>query len=326
MKKFMLILLSVALVCGLAYIGYVIFGAVNVKEIKIVGNVQQIYFVGDDVNFADAKLEVTYHNGSTKTIDMNGNVEVSLFSTSGHGKYFGTMKVKYKSQVVDVDYIVLDRTSYILSKETKKTSTETTVLESTTKKIIDFGQDGVCRYFEIEDGKYYSHDGNFDNTYKYEIVGDKIVVSLGSDVTYEINAKVDGNQLDIFATTSHFSKTNPEIVEYIVESEFETTNLIKTNNEKEDKSEKLTIDYSKAKYEIDKTNPNYLVVVIPKEKTIDESGICIKVDYDNGEVYYVYITSTMLSKALDESYINQSFHIKGLYDQREFTIYYKFAS
>lgn len=327
MKKTILILLAVAVFCGIVYVGYIIFAAVNVKEITIIGNIQQVYFVGDDINFADAKLEVYYHNGSKKIIDMNkSNVSVALFSTSGHGKYFGTMKLTYKSQTVDVDYCVLDRTSYLLSKEVKKTSTETTELQNQTQKIIDFKSNGICRYFEIKNNKYYMHDGYFDSNYNYQINGDKIIVNLGQSVTYEIKPIIDGNKIDLKAKTFKYSTENPDVLDYIIESEFETTNLIKTNNVKEDKSNKLTIDYSQTKFNIDKTNSNYPVLIVPKNKTIDESGICIKVDYDNGEVYRVYVTSAMLKGDLNYNYEGQSFHINGLYDQREFTIAYKIES
>ena len=320
MKKFLIIIMAVGLFCGAVYLGVAIFGSLNVKEIEIVGQMQQIYFVGDDVNFGDAKLKVTYQNGDMKMIDLKKNVKVSLFSTSGYGKYHGTMKITYKSQTTEVDYTVLDRTSYIVSNIVKKTSSGTTNVSQKSKKIIEFGENGICKYFEIKNGKYFLHDGNYDNTYNYKIIGDIIYLNLGSE-TYELKANVDGNNLNVIATSKHYASSNSEIIDYIIESEFETTNLIKTNNYNEKKTN-LTLYYGEKKFTIDTNSPNK-IVLIPKGKTINESGICLMVDYDNGEIYYVYITQDMLTGNINESYNNQSFNLRGYYEGREFTIFYK---
>lgn len=317
MKKALMIFMAVIAFCGVFYIGYLIFGSLNVKSIEIVGDMQQIYFVGDDVCFNDAKLKVTYQNGNEKIIDMAGNVQVSLFSTSGYGKYHGTMKISYKTQSVDIDYTVLDRTSYIVTKEVKKTANKTTTIQSSTKRIIEFKKDGICKYFEIKNGKYYVNDGAYDDTYKYKIVGNKINVSLGSDINYEITSQIDGNQINMIATSYYYSDRNPEIVDYIIETTFETTNLIKTNNYNEEKKT-LSLDDSKCKFSFENN-----VLLIPETKTINQSKLCLKVDYDNGEVYYVYITENMLVNKIDFSNKTQSFNVRGYYESRPFVIYYK---
>ncbi len=322
MKKFMLIVLAAALTIGVVFLGFVIFGASNVKEIELVGNMQQIYFVGDDISYGDAKLKVTYQNGSSKLIEPNGNLKVSLFSTSGHGKYHGTMKLTYKSQTIEVDYSVLDRTSYIVASEKKKTATTTTTLYNSTKRIIDFGEGGSLRYFEIKSGEYFMHDGSYDRLYYYEIIGDTIYAHLGDENVYEITTHVDGNELLISAITKHYSNANPEIVDYHIETKFTTTNLIKTNNTSEKKTD-LVIKTDKCKFDIDTSGNNYWIVEIPKNKTIDDSGLYLRVDYDNGEIYYVYITQSMLVGNFNECLDNESFNISGFYESRKFTLFYR---
>ena len=76
MKKVLLISLAVALTAGVVFLGFVIFGATNVKDIELVGNMQQIYFVGDDINYGDAKLKVNYQDGSSKIIEPAGNLKL----------------------------------------------------------------------------------------------------------------------------------------------------------------------------------------------------------------------------------------------------------
>lgn len=322
MKRILIAAFAAVAVFGIVYIGYLIFGSLNVQQIEIVGNIQQIYFVGDDINFGDAKLKVTNQDGSVRLLDLNGNVKVSLFSTSGYGKYYGTMKLTYKSQSIDVDYSVIDRTSYIIESEIKKTSTQTIKLSNATKRIIEFQKNGKCRYFEIIGGKYYLNDGNYDDSYNYQIIGDTIKVSLGDDKNYEIKTKRNGNQLNIEAVSKYYSQTNSDVINYIIETKFATTNLIKTNNTKENKT-KLEIDYSQKEFGLDNTNANYVVIKIPQDKSINDSGICLKVDYDNDEIYYVYITNKMLNGQINQTYANQSFHINGYYEGREFKIFYK---
>lgn len=321
MKKVIIATFAVFIVCGLFYVGYLIFGSLNVKEIEIMGQMQQIYFVGDDINFADAKLKVTYQNGNIKILDLKDNVKVSLFSTSGHGKYYGTMKIAYKSQTTEVDYSVIERTSYIISSEVKKTSSQTITLSNSMQRIIEFQKDGKCRYFEIINGKYYMHDGNYDSSYNYEIVGDLILVKL-NDKNYEIKTSINGNELDIKAVSKYYSQTNPEIPNYIIETTFKTANLIKTNNTNEKKTN-LSLDYSKIKFSIESSGLSDIILKIPNDKTIDDSGLCLKVDYDNGEIYYVYVTKNMLNGNINKNYTNQSFNIEGYYQSRKFIIIYK---
>lgn len=323
MKKILLMIFLVALTVGLVYLGYIIFGAANVKEIEIVGDVQQIYFVGDDLNFGDAKLKVTYQNGTSKFIDMQGNssINVSMFSTFGYGKYYGTMKIEYKNQVAEVDYTVIERTAYIIDSETKITSYGKTNVSQTTKKIIDFKKNGKLKYFEIISGDYFVNDGEYDSDYYYEIVGDTIFVHIGAETIYEIKAIKSGGEISVEATSKHYSNKHADIVDYVIETKFKTTNLIKTNNYKQEKTD-LDIIYDKLAFTSQKENGK-TVLNIPKDKTIKESGLYLKVDYDNGEVYYVYITNRMLSSTLRQDNDGETFNINGYYEGRKFTIFYK---
>lgn len=325
MKKILLMVFLVGLTIGLVYVGYVIFGATNVKEIEIVGNIQQIYFVGDELNFGDAKLKVTYQNGSSKMIEMNNNnsIGVSMFSTFGYGKYYGTMKIAYKNQVADVDYTVIDRAAYIINSEVKYTTAGAVSIRSDSKKIIDFKENGKLKYFEIKDNKYFVNDGEYDDLYFYEIKGDTIFAHIGKDKTYEIKAIKKDNGISVEATSKHYSTSHTDIVEYVIETKFQTTNLIKTNNNKQDKTE-LEVMFDKSNFTYFKDNQN-IIVNIPKGKTLDESGLCLKVDYDNGEIYYVYITNKMLINNLRENEDGETFNINGYYEGRKFTIFYKFV-
>ena len=90
--------MAVALVCGVVFLGIFIFNSTTVTKIEIEGEMQQIYLSGDEICFGDAKMIVTYQNGTMKKMDMNGKVTVSSFSTAGHGSYFGTMNITYKNQ------------------------------------------------------------------------------------------------------------------------------------------------------------------------------------------------------------------------------------
>ena len=111
MKKFILIFLVVVCLGGIGYLGYVIFNAKSIKTVEIAGNMQTLYIVGEDIDFQDAQLKVTYKNGDIKMVDLNEkNVDVTLFSTSlqTHGK----MKLIYKSEILEVEYDVIGQGLY----------------------------------------------------------------------------------------------------------------------------------------------------------------------------------------------------------------------
>ena len=74
MKKIVWIVLAILCACGLGYIGYVIFQAKNIETVEISGNMQTLYVVGEDLNFGDAKLKVTYKNGNIRMVDMNDHL------------------------------------------------------------------------------------------------------------------------------------------------------------------------------------------------------------------------------------------------------------
>lgn len=303
MKKVFKILIAVALVCGVVYLGIIIFNSTTVKDIEIVGNVQQIYFSGDDVNFGDAKLMVTYQNGTMKMIDMNNNVKVSSFSTSGHGVYFGTMKLSYKTQVVSVDYSVIDRTSYEIDNSN---------LNDGVKRVVEFKENGICRYFEIKNGRYYLNDGRKDNTYNYQIEKDKIIANLGKNGIYEIETKIDGNKIEVVSKVNEFNNVKDSY------TKFKVSNDIKTNNFKEEKTDLLEFDYSKIKFGSFNKN-NKTIVYIPIDGKIDDVNLYIKVDYDNGEIFYVNVVSTMINSNSLENDIN---YFICVYEGRMFKVYY----
>ena len=66
MKKFILIFLSVLCIAGVGALGYLMFNAKSIASIEIEGQMQTIYVAGQDIDFENAKLKVTYKNGSVK--------------------------------------------------------------------------------------------------------------------------------------------------------------------------------------------------------------------------------------------------------------------
>lgn len=305
MKKVFILLMAVALVCGVVFLGIFIFNSTTVTKIEIEGEMQQIYLSGDEICFGDAKMIVTYQNGTMKKMDMNGKVTVSSFSTAGHGSYFGTMNITYKNQTLKVDYSVIDKTSYEIK--------DLTI--SGKKRIIDFKDNGICRYFEIENGKYFVRDGNKDSLYNYEIIGDKIKINLGSGDFYYLNSKIEGNSMVLISTDNKVSTRED------VYTRFSTTNLIKTNNEKVEKTE-LSLYYKKANFDL-KTMNGKTTVIIPEGENLTGSGVCLIVDYDNGEQYYVYITQSMINtNGIDE----YGRYYVGAYESRSFKIYYNYEN
>ena len=46
--------------CGIGYLGYLIFMSKNIEKVELTGNIQTLYIVGDEIDFEDSKLKVTY--------------------------------------------------------------------------------------------------------------------------------------------------------------------------------------------------------------------------------------------------------------------------
>ena len=185
MKKFILIFLSVVCMAGVVALGYLIFNAKSIASIEIEGQIQTIYLAGQDIDFEDAKLKVTYKNGNVKFVDMKSkNVEVTQFSTSL--KTHGKMKISYKSQILEVEYDVLESGMYYLSSEQSFYADGTVSRPiaypdvKSSPKLMSLRTNGEVDYYYIDNGRYNLHDGSYDKSYRYDIVGDSINIYLGS--------------------------------------------------------------------------------------------------------------------------------------------------
>ena len=193
MKKIVLAILIVAVLCGVGYLGYIIYQSSNIKSVELVGNVQSLYLVGDEINYGDAELKVTYKSGNIKMVKLNDkSVKVSMFSTSErkHGK----MNIIYKDYTMKVDYDVMNTGYYYLSEISTVTTSApaqpVSYTHSNTIKAIYLDTNGVAMYFikgDFNNG-YTLFDGHYDSNYNYKISGNTLTVNIGKDKKIEIKA------------------------------------------------------------------------------------------------------------------------------------------
>ena len=198
MKKFILIFLAAICVAGVVALGYLVFNAKTIATVEIEGQMQTIYVAGQDIDFENAKLKVTYKNGSVKFVDMgNKNVKISQFSTSL--KTHGKMKITYKSQVLELDYDVIEAGMYYLSSDQSFYADGTVSHPKTyedaksSPTLLYIRTNGELDYYYLDgSGRYCMYDGSYDKSYRYEIVGDALKAYLGSeDNVIEIKAHFD---------------------------------------------------------------------------------------------------------------------------------------
>ena len=201
MKKFIMIFLSVVCIAGVVALGWLIFNSKSIASIEIEGQIQTLYVAGQDIDFEDAKLKVTYKNGNVKYVNMtNKSVQISQFSTSL--KTHGKMKIAYKSQILYVEYDVINAGMYYVSAEQSYFAGETPPLPTTydsksSEMFLYIRLNGELDYYYLDDsGRYCMFDGSYDKSYKYEIDGDTLNAYLGSD-DYKVSIKAhyssDGN-------------------------------------------------------------------------------------------------------------------------------------
>lgn len=207
MRKFLLFIIAIALLGGIGYTGYVIFGSKNISKVEVEGNAQTIYLLNETEtpNFQDAKLKITYKSGDVKYVDLkSSNVVVDDFSTSIEASR--TMKISYKKQLVTIDYNVIKSGLYYLS------STETTTLNDSqrvsygirnTKNFYILEKDGILKYYNYDTNvsKWFLYDGKYKKDYKYEIVADKINIYLGEEApAYCMQATVVNGDMSVSST------------------------------------------------------------------------------------------------------------------------------
>lgn len=339
MKKFIVILLVILCTAGVIYLGYLIFNAKNVQAVELEGEMQTLYVVGDDIDFEDAKLKVTYKNGDIKMVDLDSkNVNIDMFSTSIEKK--GTMNIVYKNFVVNVDYIVIKNGCYYLEKHentvwnyeqnkfvTTITPNEQGYNQNTTTEIIYLNQGGVIQYYEKDGNKWYMNDGNYDASYNYVIEKDTLIVNTGKD-KIEIKANYDNRgNLSVTSTVVNVDETSGLIYEKNV-STYKWYNM-KTN--RNIKHGSLEIDLSKTEY-VSETVSNSLrnYVVFKRGENIETSGkeIYVKVEFENDEflhIVYVRVVDSMVQRnsLQTENPISPAVSTAILfYEKEEFTLHY----
>ncbi len=195
MKKFIVIFLIILCSCGVGYLGYVIFRSKNIDTVELVGNMQTLYVVGDEIDFEDAKLKVTYKNGNIRMVDLDSStVEVTYFSTSV--ETHAEMNILYKSVVIPVKYNVIQKGAYYLknykmvsvaSPNTSNTNTESYTVSNTTEMIY-IDSNGMCKYYTRSAGRWTMIDGNYNSSLRYTITADTLSINL-SKTSYKIKAE-----------------------------------------------------------------------------------------------------------------------------------------
>ena len=206
MKKARVIVLSILCLCGVGYLGYLIFRAKNIEKIELSGSMQTLYIVGDDIDFEDAKLKVTFKNGDIRMVDITDeNVDISLFSTSLETS--STMKLTYKGYTLEIDYNVVSDGLYYLRQHTIDNIDDTndfskSYINTSSKFLVHLKEDGICDYYYKDAyNQYFMHDGFYDRSYNYKIEGDVIKLDLNGDV-YNLEAYVQSGDMYLKTTKS----------------------------------------------------------------------------------------------------------------------------
>lgn len=206
MKKFFGIFSLVLMLAIFSVLGLFIFRKSKIDSVEIVGDVQKIYFVGsaNAVNFNDAKLKITYKDGSEKFQTLSNDfVKVTNFKTSNECK--DTMKITYKFETIDVEYAVIKPGLYFLERTEKNIYDDSYLYKSrpcvmtagvnnknidctTTIEMVNFYTDGTCDYYSRKSrfDNWIMDDGSFDKTFNFKFMGNTIKLQLGSDITYDL--------------------------------------------------------------------------------------------------------------------------------------------
>lgn len=237
MKRFFMILIVALTLCGVGFLGYLIFQSKNIETVSIEGTIQTLYVAGDDLNFEDAQLKVTYKNGNIKMVDLDSaKVDVSMFSadTVKHG----TMIINYKSFKFEVEYDVIDKEGWFLSSNTSVITGGdpiTTVYDEDgaagtiePTKYIYLESDGALQYYRKIDGKWYMNDGRVDKSYKYSISGDTMTVDLDGDI-YELKADYNSKgYMNLSSTKLTRDSSDPDLVTKKEILKFSTSSKLKS--------------------------------------------------------------------------------------------------
>jgi hypothetical protein len=319
-------------------LGVVIFSSASIESVEVVGQMQTVYMVDDDIDYEEAKLKVTYKNGNIRMIDMNSSgVKVELFSTSieKHGK----LNIVYKGFVNSVEYDVLNKGCYFTQSTTTErydsssggivTSSSPTYTKDTTSSIVYLDSNGVVKYYQKIDDKWYMNDGNYDSSFNYSITGSTINVNIGSDTKLALNVNYEkdiNNNSKLYLSST--SETKTEDGNFLISK---TTTVYGWYNMKTNRSlkEPPEVDLSKTDSVSDpNVNNGNAYVVFKRGQNIESSGkeIYIKVTIANDEylpVVYVRVTDKMVSRnSLKTSNITDASFALLYYESRQFYLYY----
>ncbi len=211
MKKFLVVMLIILCLAGIGFLGYTVFRSKNIEKVEIDGQIQTLYLVNEATtpDFQDAKLKVTYKNGTTKSVDLNSkSVKINDFSTSIETREtYGVMKITYKSETIKVPYSVIRSGMYYRYYEEHKTTEKTTSYTLPSISNVEF-------MFSIENGgkvKAYNKngtdwiliDGKYNPEYNYSLSNDTLVVKLGTKV-FNIKTTYKNGEMEILSTSSTY--------------------------------------------------------------------------------------------------------------------------
>ncbi len=330
MKKVLIMILTAICACAIGYLGYVIFNAKSIDSVEIVGEMQTLYVVGDDLDFQEAQLKVTYKNGTIKMVDLDKKrVDVTSFSTSL--QTHGTMKIVYKSAVLEVNYDVVNKGLYYVSGNYVTTPSSTvpsvTNYSRTTAPMLFYIKDnGELEYYYKEGSKYLMHDGEYNKSYKYEISGDTMRVYLGGDeASYELKANYNSEgTMTLKSTTITTMSNNPDIITRKVEKIYTYYEHFKTDRT----ISSVAVDLSKT------TSTNYgssQYIIFEKGDNIETSKkvILLQVNYANPlssymSTVYVHVCDGMVTRnSLDTTKVTDIAHMLCRYEGEDFDINYK---
>ena len=234
MKKVIVIFLIILGLCGIGYLGYLIFRSKNIDTVELVGKMQTLYVVGDEIDFEDAKLKVTYKNGNIRMVDLDSStVEVTYFTTSveTHAK----MNIIYKSAVIPVEYNVIQKGAYYLrnyrlvsvsSPNSSNTTNEAYTISNTNEMIyLDAG--GICKYYTKNANGWSMIDGNYNSKLRYTITADTLSVNV-SKTTYNLKAQyLESGKMNL--VSEKYTKIgNTELINSHEKRVFEHTDEMKT--------------------------------------------------------------------------------------------------
>ena len=307
MKKVIVIFLVVLCSCGIGYLGYLIFRSKNIDTVELVGNMQTLYVIGDEIDFEDAKLKVTYKNGNIRMIDLDSStVEVTYFTTSveTHAK----MNIIYKSAVIPVEFNVIQKGAYYLknyslvsvasANTSNKTNEAYTV--SNTKEMIYIDAGGICKYYTKSVNGWTMVDGNYNSNLRYSISADTLSVNLGKTnydikVEYLDSGKMNliSNKLTKISNTELINSHETRVFEH--SDEMKTTQSVGSVQVANNLLTNSTANYKVGQSISEATTPVYLKVTY--------------MQYNSGHQFrtiYVQVESSMISRNFSTSKKNSS--------------------